>query len=150
MNASDFELHLAIDKFWEVVPPLWRQVRSRIHHEAVENFQITVGQFHVLRHIRAGKDTVSELAEIVRLSRPAISRTVDSLVEKGLVERTPDPDDRRQIQLALTAAGQALLAELFGEVRRWMAEYLSVLQPADFETIAQALGLLQQAFQERA
>ncbi|MBN1666529.1 MAG: winged helix-turn-helix transcriptional regulator [Anaerolineales bacterium] len=141
-------IQLVINKFWEVVPPLWRLVRSRIHQEAVENFQITVSQFHVLRHIRAGQHTVSDLAETVRLSRPAVSRTVDSLVEKGLVGRTTDPHDRRQIQLALTPAGEDLLSALFGQVRRWMAEHLSSLQQFELEEISQALAMLQQAFDD--
>jgi DNA-binding MarR family transcriptional regulator len=51
---------------------------------------------------------ISELNRHVLLSQPALSRMVDRLAERGLVERQPDPADGRGVRLALTAAGAAL------------------------------------------
>ena len=51
---------------------------------------------------------IGELNRGVLLSQPALSRLVDRLAERGLVERRPDPADRRGVRLALTAAGRAL------------------------------------------
>lgn len=48
---------------------------------------------------------LSELNEHVLLSQPALSRMVDRLVARGLVERAPDPRDGRGVLLSLTAAG---------------------------------------------
>lgn len=47
----------------------------------------------------------SELHRNVLLSQPALSRMVDRLVERGLVQRTKDPDDRRSVRLSLTELG---------------------------------------------
>ncbi|WP_211247603.1 MarR family winged helix-turn-helix transcriptional regulator [Cryptosporangium arvum] len=51
---------------------------------------------------------IGELSHHVLLSQPALSRLVDRLVGKGLVERCPDPADGRGVRLALTAAGREL------------------------------------------
>ena len=50
---------------------------------------------------------ISELNRHVLLSQPALSRLVDRLAERGLVERQPDPADGRGVRLSLTGAGRA-------------------------------------------
>ena len=147
-TSFDENIQRSIDKFWEVIPPLWRGVRKHIHDQAMEDFQITLAQFHILRHIRSGLDSVSELAKTGKISRPAISRGVDSLVIKGLVNRSTDSKDRRHIQLSLTTEGETLLDELFGNNRQWMASKMISLSEADLKTIQQGLDALQKALIE--
>ncbi len=96
---------------------------------AAEKFGITVEQFHILRHIRKGHGSVSELAEAKGISRPAISQAVELLVAKGLVTRREKTEDRRFVQLGLTENGEELLSAIFRENRVWMEEKLSVLTP---------------------
>lgn len=50
---------------------------------------------------------LGELNRHVLLSQPALSRMVDRLVERGLVQRTADPADRRAVLVSLTDAGRA-------------------------------------------
>ncbi|HMM49718.1 MAG TPA: MarR family transcriptional regulator [Miltoncostaeaceae bacterium] len=50
---------------------------------------------------------LADLNEHVLLSQPALSRMVDRLAARGLVERSPDPDDRRSVRIGLTDAGAA-------------------------------------------
>ncbi|GGC56355.1 MarR family transcriptional regulator [Hoyosella rhizosphaerae] len=49
---------------------------------------------------------LAELNDYVVLSQPALSRLVDRLVERGLVDRTRDPRDGRGVRLSLTDAGR--------------------------------------------
>ncbi len=51
---------------------------------------------------------ISELNRHVLLSQPALSRMVDRLAERGIVERQSDPADGRGVRLSLTDAGRAL------------------------------------------
>ena len=139
----------AIEKFWEFFPPVWHTVRAHIHHEATENFGITVGQFHILRRIRNGLDSVSRLADDRHTTRPAISRAVDVLVNRGLVTRTQNPDDRRHIQLSLTVEGQALMDGLFSNTREWMAERMGHLGEEEIHAILIAGDAFKCAFIER-
>jgi DNA-binding MarR family transcriptional regulator len=58
---------------------------------------------------RGGPMTATELARQEQISPQSIGATLAALIERGLVERTPDPDDRRQMILALSSAGRATM-----------------------------------------
>ncbi len=133
---------LALDSFWETVPPLWGQIRAHIRLTATERFRISVEQFQVLRLIRTGYGSVSELAAAKKISRPAISQAVDALVAKGLLTRTQDTEDRRHVQLALTDSGNALLDAIFDDTRAWMRARLGSFSQAELETVARAMRSL--------
>jgi len=53
--------------------------------------------------------TLNQVARKVGRGAPAVSRSVDTLVRAGLVERAPDPDNRRRLALRLTEAGRGHL-----------------------------------------
>jgi DNA-binding MarR family transcriptional regulator len=131
----------AINGFWETVPPLWNIVRSHIRATATTQFDITVQQFHVLRHVRRGI-SMSELAAARNISRPAISQAVDTLVNKGLLTRVQSTQDRRYVELALTEAGNHLLDTVFKETREWMKERMRALTADELETIAKAMEMM--------
>jgi DNA-binding MarR family transcriptional regulator len=132
----------AIDRFWETVPPLWNFVRSHIRATATEKFDISVEQFHVLRHVRRGIGSVSELATAKNISRPAISQAVDLLVHKGWLTRVQSTQDRRYVELALTEDGNALLDTVFKETRAWMKKQMSALSAEELGTIAKAMDAM--------
>jgi DNA-binding MarR family transcriptional regulator len=50
--------------------------------------------------------TLNEVAGEVGRGAPAVSRSVDTLVRAGLVERQPDPDNRRRLALRLSSSGR--------------------------------------------
>jgi DNA-binding MarR family transcriptional regulator len=137
-----------IDRFWETVPPVWNIVRCNVRSIATERFEISVEQFHILRHIRRGIVSISELADVKGISRPAISQAVDLLVDKGLIARQQDKDDRRYVRLALTPSGDELLNKIFQQNRAWMSQKFSSLDPGDLVKIAAALEILRSTFEE--
>jgi nucleoside triphosphatase len=138
-------LRQAVDAFWETIPPLWQRIRGRIRQTAAEQFGLSVEQFHILRHIRRGQDTVSELAEAKNISRAAVSQAVEAMVQRGLICRATDSRDRRHIRLALTDAGDALLDAVFDDTRRWMMQLLSPLSDVELDALAQVLESLRKA-----
>ena len=142
MIASERLREQAIDRFWETVPPLWGTVRTHIRTEATTNFDITVEQFHILRHVRRGTGSVSELATAKNISRSAISQAVDLLVKKGLLTRVQSTQDRRFVELALTEAGNELLDKLFQRTRDWMKTRMTQLSTDELETISKAMEAL--------
>ena len=145
-TPSDDLLTKTIHQFWETVPPLWHHIRARISQEARESFKLTHQQFHILRRIHKGWTSVSGLAEAKHISRPAASRTVDVLVEKGLVTRTQNTEDRRHIYLALTPEGEATLKAIFEHVTAWMSEKLGVLEENELQDIITSMDALHRAF----
>ena len=50
--------------------------------------------------------TLGQIAKAVSRGAPAVSRSVEALVKSGLVDRTPDPNNRRRLALRLTEAGR--------------------------------------------
>ena len=135
-------LRNAVDVFWETYPPLWRMIQAHIREVAVEQFNISVDQFHILRLIRRGRNSVSELAEVRDISRPAISQTVDLLVTRGLIFRTTDIQDRRHIKLDLTAEGNALMDAIFGNTREWMVEKFGLLSADEIQAFTSSMDSL--------
>ena len=138
----------AIEKFWETIPPAWRQTRSQIRRIAVEKFQMTEEQFQVLRRIRKGSASVSALAEANRTSRSSVSKAVDALVRRGLVARSQDPDDRRNVPLALTDEGQRVMDAIFTEAEAWLSARFARLTADELSLSLQAMETLQKAFTE--
>ena len=135
-----------ISDFWITIPSLWHNLRAHIHDDAVESFGITAEQFHTMRRISLGIDSVSKLADDKSISRSAVSRAVDVLVQKGLVVREPHPQDRRRLRLTLTGKGQTLMDALSKRVREWMKLILVTLDDRELESIIQAFGALRRAF----
>ncbi len=139
---SSEKLRQAVDGFWETFPPFWRMIQAHIREVAVEQFDISVEQFHILRHIRMGRDSVSALAEAKDISRPAISQSVDLLVTKGLILRTIDPQDRRHVKLDLTADGNSLMDAIFGDTRRWMMNTFARLSDKEIQSLIDSMESL--------
>jgi len=135
-----------IDKFWESVPPAWRQTRSQIRRIAVEKFHMTEEQFQVLRRIRKGSASVSALAEASQTSRSAVSKAVEALVRKGFVVRSQDPNDRRNIPLALTDEGQRVMAGIYDETEQWLSALFAHLTAEETEFLLLGMGSLRKAF----
>ena len=144
--ATEEDVKQTIDQFWETVPMVWNQVRNNLRITAVEQFDISVEQFHVLRHIRKGLTSVCDIADARQISRSAVSQAADLLVEKGLITRRQEVDDRRFVHLALTPQGEDLLNRLFQQNRLWMKEKMASISADDLGLITEGLVLLKSTF----
>ncbi|MBW8871677.1 MAG: MarR family transcriptional regulator, partial [Leifsonia sp.] len=78
---------------------------------------------------------------------PTITRIVAELESRGLVERTPDPEDRRSLFVSGTEAGTELLLEARSDRARAVAEVLGELTPEQVEAVRAALPALEQVAQ---
>ncbi|HVD00132.1 MAG TPA: MarR family transcriptional regulator [Candidatus Dormibacteraeota bacterium] len=72
----------------------------------------------IVRLNRVGEITLGDLAEALDVTPRNVTGLVDHLERDGLVERFPDPDDRRATRVRLSPAGAAKLAELGTEKGR--------------------------------
>lgn len=139
-------LNQAAERFWEAVPTVWDRVRENLRSTATAKMDISVGQFHIMRFIRHGKNTVGQLAEARQISRSAASQAVELLVAKGYVRRQANGPDRRYVRLELTETGAELLNIAFMENRKWIMERLSGLTPEELERMLQGLEPMRKAF----
>jgi DNA-binding MarR family transcriptional regulator len=79
---------------------------------------------------------ISELNRHVLLSQPALSRLVDRLAERGLLERWPDPADGRGVRLALTEDGLAVQRQIGRQHARGVARAMTAgLDPGELRQL---------------
>jgi DNA-binding MarR family transcriptional regulator len=74
-----------------------------------KGYDFTDRQKCVLYAAQNTPQTVKGLAELLNVSKPAITRAVDRLEFEKLVERKDDPDDRRSVLIAITKPGKDFL-----------------------------------------
>lgn len=132
----------------------WAQVYMRYSMHALMNFtrQRALSMMHwnlLMRLHYEGSSTISELGEHLGVTNAAASQMVQRLVEDGYVERRESPLDRRIKQVALTAAGHALIAESIEARTEWLHSLPEHFTPSQQQAIIAALDLLTQAAQMR-
>lgn len=91
---------------------------------------------------RHGPLTPSELADIERVRRPTMTRTLGCLEREGLVDRTPDPTDGRSSLVAINAAGRERLRRLRGRKNAYLARRMRELSADEVETLERAAEIL--------
>ena len=82
------------------------------------------------------------MAADMGISSPAVSQMLDRLVEMGLVTREENPLNRRQKQVALTAAGRTLLKEAEQVQKQWLQNVLNTLSREEAEHLQRAFSVL--------
>src|SRR4051812_16260548 len=97
---------------------------------------------------RHGPMTPSELASRERIRRPTATRVLARLEEMGLIQRTPDPQDRRSSLVAVTPEASAMLAELRTRKTAFLAERLDRLGPEDRAALERAADILEKGLSE--
>ncbi|MEV1144500.1 MarR family transcriptional regulator [Micromonospora sp. NPDC049799] len=106
---------------------------------------LTVTQLSALTSLRlAGALTPRELAEVERVQPPTMTKIVGKLEERGLVRRTPHPTDGRQVILAATEGGEAVLDQFERARDEWLAHRLAELSDEDRDTLHHAAEILHQ------
>jgi DNA-binding MarR family transcriptional regulator len=93
----------------------------------------------LLRLVDGAAPTQAQLAAAVRRDKTRLIPILDRLEGRGLLDRTPDPADRRNRIVALTAEGQALLADCRAAVAAMEDELLAGLDPDDAATLRRLL-----------
>lgn len=88
---------------------------------------------------RQGARRITELAKTQGVTQPAMTGLVSRLAAGGLVERAPDPDDRRSVLVTVTADGRAVLATRRRARAAALADLLDDLDADDRAHLAAAL-----------
>lgn len=121
-----------------------RQVCMRISRrnrfESTED--LAPHQFSVLVQLEKGLDRPGALARAECVSAPSMTRTVNALVERGLVERSGDPDDGRASILTLTADGRQAIKDVRRSRDAWMISRIDDLTEDECQTLDEAREIL--------
>ena len=102
---------------------------------------LTIAQWTLLMKLRHGRScTVVDLARGCHLDAGGTTRLIDRLERKNLCKRTRSTPDRRNVQVALTADGEATLAKVRGVPSGVLQAHLSGFSNAEWQAL---LGYLQ-------
>jgi MarR family transcriptional regulator, transcriptional regulator for hemolysin len=121
-----------------------RMLRTYADHKAAQ-FGITRAQWVVLVRLdRSEGLKQSELAEVLDLQPISLTRLLDRLCECGLIERRPDPVDRRAKRLFLKPAARPLLDKLGDLGEELMATALNGVERDSIERMVAQLGIVKE------
>ena len=129
----------------EVFLNLWRtydRLRA-LEDELFAGFGLTAQQYNALRILRAAYPAkVPTLALATRLvSRaPDITRLLDKLHDRGLIDRERPAENRRTVMVGITEAGLALIEEINPQVRDCHVRQLGHLDPGEMKTLVELLN----------
>lgn len=119
-----------------------RLLRTYADHKAAQ-FGMTRAQWAVLVRLdRCQGLNQSELAELLDLQPITLTRLLDKLCDSGLIERRPDPTDRRAKRLFLTAAARPVLERLGALGEETMASTLEGVERQSVEQMVSKLAVV--------
>jgi DNA-binding MarR family transcriptional regulator len=105
--------------------------RQRLQHElyTVSGVELSLSQIDALESVAAADLRMHELAARLLIDPSTATRTVSPLVDLGLLERLPDPDNRRYVILRCTAAGRRTARRIGKERMQLMERVLEPMAP---------------------
>ena len=120
-----------------------QEVRGRLRG----GFETTLPRFDVLAQLQAaGQDlTMGELSARLMVTTGNVTGLIDGMEQDGLVERRPNPSDRRSTLIAATAAGEALFARMAPAHRGWIETLTRDLTRAEMALLYELLGKLNES-----
>ncbi len=129
----------------ETVPLVMRTIRTEMRSH--RGSDLSVPQLRVLVYLNRHEGaSLSDIAEHLGLTLPSMSKMIDGLVARGLVDRRMDPDDRRRVTLNPTALGRTEMQAAYKATASRLAERLEALPAAERRTIVRSMQALRSIF----
>jgi DNA-binding MarR family transcriptional regulator len=129
-----------------------RLTRAMIEAETpvLRAHEVEMWDYVVLSALEDGPaPTQSELAAVVGRDKTRLIPILDRLEARGLLGRTPDPADRRNRVVALTAEGRAVVRSCRRGIRRVEADLLAELDPGERSVFVSVLDRLAERVRHR-
>lgn len=129
------------DSFGFLLTDVTRMIRAELDRRIGEaGLGLTPGEGRTLSHaFRAGAVRQNVLAERMGVEAMTLSGALDRLEARGLVERRPDPDDRRAKTVHLTPAGEEMLEQIQPIAAALRAEASDAVSPEQWRTFVDVL-----------
>lgn len=110
---------------------------------------ITISQCHAIVEVgRAEEISLNELAKTLELDKSTMSRTINNLVESGLVIRELHPEDRRYVTIKLTDKGRELYKNTEGSMENYYRDIFMSIPVNKREQLLDSLKVLTDAVKQ--
>lgn len=111
--------------------------------------EVSTIQSHILYEVsRQTNPSMQDVAGALGLDITTFSRQVKTLVEKGLVKKTPHPNDHRVNILSLTDIGREIEYNINNEMNKYLNQILSHLSDYEKESVVRSISLLDDAMRK--
>jgi DNA-binding MarR family transcriptional regulator len=132
VSRKSFEI--AVADFVQAIGLLVRRVRA-----ASASQELSLTEAAVMgRLAREGPATTAELARAEGMRPQSMGATIAALEQMGIVERKPHPTDGRQMNIELTAKGEAMRQSAKDAKRTWLAQAIAQLDKREQATLFEA------------
>lgn len=117
-----------------------------VHVDEFTTLDLTMAQAKLLYVVMAaGELTLSEIASQLRVTASTASGAVDHLVGLGLISRTDDPANRRQLRVSATPLGTQTIEQLRELSTRQLRALFAVISDDDLEVVARSIQIMSDA-----
>lgn len=123
------------------------EVSAALSSEYRERHGLDIPEWRVLATLGFRNEACSAqyIAQCTRTHKSTISRAVTTLMERALIERVANADDRREFSLRLTPRGRALYEELIPRLLRKERDIMSCLSAQERKDFAVLLGKIERS-----
>jgi DNA-binding MarR family transcriptional regulator len=123
------------------------EVSMALSSEYQARYGLDIPEWRVLATLGFRKEACSAqyISQCTRTHKSTISRAVTALLERELIERVANADDRREFRLRMTRRGKALYDELIPRLLRREQEILGCLSAQERKEFARLLGKIEQS-----
>ena len=121
------------------------EVSSALSNEYQERYGLDIPEWRVLATLGFRREACSAqyIAECTRTHKSTISRAVTSLLERRVIERVENADDRREFRLRLTRKGKTLYEELIPRLQRKEREIMACLSAEERKAFDRLIGKIE-------
>ncbi|MEM8617393.1 MAG: MarR family winged helix-turn-helix transcriptional regulator [Pseudomonadota bacterium] len=142
--SSDSTTALRLDGFLPYrLSVLSNAISRRIADIYEREFNLSIWQWRIIAVLgEHGGMTSTEVAQRTLMDKPTVSRAAAALLERDLLLRIPDAQDRRRAPLSLTKKGRSIYTAIIPTALACEADLLGVLNEADAKTLHRLLSQL--------
>ena len=126
------------DAVMSLMMALGRRLRQRQPGDVIDYSSLPI--LKLLCH--QGPSRLSAVAQVLGLDASTVSRHVKQLEDRGLLERTEDPDDRRASRVDVSDLGRSTLADAFALRRQMITAALDDWSPEEQDALRSLVGKL--------
>jgi DNA-binding MarR family transcriptional regulator len=132
------------NRFVELVEQINQQMHCRPPDEW-SDLELTISQVRTLALLQQEPQRMGSISAFLGGTLSSATSIIDRLVDRGLVERSQDPDDRRAVICGLTPQGREAIEQFWRIGRMRIVELAEQLDAAELEAVVHAMELLHKA-----
>lgn len=149
MDQNELDAQHLLQEFYRVA-----RSRHALFRSLLSRYGVTLQQWHLLMYMKTcGKMRVTDLSEMMLVSKPTASRMLNTLCDKGLARKKLDSKDRRLVYVELTPRGSKVVGEADVKQKEMVCRVLAKMDRDETQAFLHTMqkiadALLQQVDQE--